>query len=239
MANSDQLRSNTKQHQPKNIQSKVDDKKIYSVMRRCISYLEDRLANHLDGYFLEFDTKILFRDLIKIIQFGNSRNEFDLTFAERTIKPDGGVIYLKKRDDETYLRIVLISEVKKQGTNDKRQIEGKKKQAQGNAIERLGKNLIGIRAALNHQPITPFVCFGHGCDFKYEYGPDDFVMSKISMMNEFYKLNRTYVFKKDGSSDRNHYSPVSMYFKEDEWSEDDMYNILKEIGETALRYYIF
>jgi type II restriction enzyme len=64
-------------------------------------------------------------------------------------------------------------------------------------------------------------------------------MSKISMMNEFYKLNRTYVFKKDGSSDRNHYSPVSMYFKEDEWSEDDMYNILKEIGETALRYYIF
>lgn len=239
MAKSQQLRTNTKQHQPKNKQSKVDDKKIHSAMNRCIIYLNERLKEYLEGYVLHFDTKISYGDLMKIIKDGKTRNEFDSTFVKRTIKPDGGVIYLKKDDDTEFLKIVLISEVKKQGTNDLRQKEGKKKQAQGNAIERLGKNLIGIRAALNHHQITPFVCFGHGCDFKFDYGSDDFVMSKVSMMNEFYKLNRTYVFKQDGSSDRNHFSPVSMYFKEDEWTEDEMFGILKEIGETALRYYIF
>lgn len=239
MAKSEELRLNVSQHQPKNNQSKVDDKRIHSAMKKCISYLRDRLGNYLDGYILQFDTKISYSDLIKIIRDGRTRNEFDFTFQNRTIKPDGGIIYLKKEDDKEYLKIVLVSEVKKQGTNDLRAKEGKKKQAQGNAIERLGKNLIGIRAALNHHPITPFVCFGHGCDFTYDYGADDFVMSKISMMNEFYKLNRTYVFKQDGSSERNHYSPVSMYFKEEEWTEDEMFLILKEIGETALRYYIF
>ena len=64
-------------------------------------------------------------------------------------------------------------------------------------------------------------------------------MSKLSMMNEFYPLNKTYVFKKDGSSDKNDFAPVSMYFREEQWEEEEMFNILKEIGETAIRYYLF
>jgi type II restriction enzyme len=43
---------------------------------------------------------------------------------------------------------VLIAEVKNQGTNDLRAEEGLLKQAKGNAIERLGKNLLGLRTAL-------------------------------------------------------------------------------------------
>ena len=86
-------------------------------------------------------------------------------------------------------------------------------QVQGNAIERLGKNLIGIRAAMNHEALTPFVCFGWGCDFEEDYDKDSFVMSKISMKNEFYPFNRTSVFKKDDSSDKKHFAPVSMYFR--------------------------
>ncbi|WP_283272038.1 hypothetical protein [Spiroplasma sp. SV19] len=56
-------------------------------------------------------------------------------------------------------------------------------------------------------------------------------------MNEFYPLNKTYVFKKDGSSGYNYFSPVSMYFREQMWSEDEMYDILKEVAETSFRYY--
>ncbi|MCQ3807647.1 MAG: hypothetical protein KTV16_10300 [Acidimicrobiia bacterium] len=44
-------------------------------------------------------------------------------------------------------------------------MEGKPKQAKGNAIERLGKNVIGFRTAMMNEAIVPFVCFGSGCDF--------------------------------------------------------------------------
>jgi len=239
MANSQQLRKNKAQHKPKNVGSKKDDKIIYAAMRKCIDYLEGRLGEYLQGYRLDFEKQISFDQLISIIKNANLRKEFDNVFNKRTIKPDGGVIFLRRDDDPNYLRIILISEVKRQGTNIQRMSEGKPKQAQGNAVERLGKNLTGIRAALNHEPLTPFVCFGTGCDFQKDYDSDSFVMSKISMMNEFYALNKTYVFKKDGSSDRNYFAPVSMYFQEDEWTVDEMFEILKEIGETSLRYYLF
>ncbi len=241
MANSKQLRANKAQHLPKNTQSKIDDKNIYQAMKRCIEYLENRLSDQLkeDEYELIFERNITFGTMIKMIKDQNCRREFDTVFNNRTIIPDGGVIFLKKNNDPDYLRIVLISEVKSQGTNKQRAKEGKPKQAQGNAIERLGKNLTGIRAALNHEKVTPFVCFGSGSDFEDNYDDSSYVMSKISMMNEFYKLNRIYVFKTDGSSDKNFFSPVSMFFREEEWSADEMFEILKEIGETSLRYYIF
>ncbi len=241
MANSKQLRANKAQHLPKNTQSKIDEKNMNEAMQRCIEYLEKRLSDQLkqEKYELVFERTISFDIMIKMIKDQNCRREFDTVFNNRTIIPDGGVIFLKKTNDPDYLRIVLISEIKRQGTNKQRAKEGKPKQSQGNAIERLGKNLTGIRAALNHEKVTPFVCFGSGCDFEKNYDNSDYVMSKISMLNEFYRLNRIYVFKADGSSDKNFFSPVSMFFREEEWSADEMFEILKEIGETSLRYYIF
>ncbi len=239
MARAADLRRNKAQHRPKNVESKRGDKDIYCAMRDCIDYLKNRMQNNLNGYDLEFDTKISYRDLIAMINRSGQRLEFDRTFLKRTIKPDGGVIWLKKDNDEDYRRLILVSEIKKQGTNKERLQEGHAKQAQGNAIERLGKNLIGIRAAMNHEALTPFVCFGWGCDFEENYDEGSFVMSKISMMNEFYPLNRTYVFKKDGSPDKNRFAPVSMYFREPEWTRNEMFHILKEVAETSLRYYLF
>jgi len=239
MARSGDLRRSAAQHAPKNLESKHSDKAIYDAMHDCIAYLEERMADHLEGYALKFDKKLSFRRLIETIQISGHRREFDTTFLARTIMPDGGVIWLIKKDNSEYRRLLLVSEVKKQGTNKERMQEGKARQAQGNAIERLGKNLIGIRAALNHEPLTPFVCFGWGCDFEDPYDRDSFVMSKVSMMNEFYPLNRPYVFKRDGSADRNRFAPVSMYFREPEWKREEMFTILKEVAETSLRYYLF
>jgi type II restriction enzyme len=86
------------------------------------------------------------------------------------IRPDGGLLFIegKKGDPLTYP--ILIAEVKNQGTNDLRAQEGLPKQAKGNAIERLGKNVIGLRTALLRESIFPFVCFGYGCDFAYWSG---------------------------------------------------------------------
>ena len=55
-------------------------------------------------------------------------------------------MYIVTKDEQKYP--ILITEMKNQGTNDLRLKEGKKKQAKGNAIERLGKNVIGFRTAL-------------------------------------------------------------------------------------------
>ena len=239
MASSRELSANKEQHKPKNVRSKSYDKEIYHAMLKCIDYLENRFPNLLEHYKFEHEKSISFAELIKISKASEFRREYDETFIKNTIKPDGGVVYLVKKDDTRAKKILVVSEVKIQGTNDQRAKEGKPRQAQGNAIERLGKNLIGIRTALNHEKITPFVCFGQGYDFVEDYDENSFVMSKVSMLNEFYFLNRIYVFKQDGNETKNSFAPVSMYFREEEWTSDEMFDVLKEVAETALRYYIY
>jgi type II restriction enzyme len=97
------------------------------------------------------------------------RAEFpDVPFGEpgtrSTMKPDGGILSVVDNDGTPHP--ILISEVKNQGTNAERLAEGKPRQAKGNAIERLGKNVIGFRTVMLPQGIMPFVCFGYGCDFE-------------------------------------------------------------------------
>lgn len=235
MATSDQLRRNKNQHKAKNTESKESDKAIYQAMNNCLDYLKDKFSTDLKTYKLDFNKNISFNEMVENIKSKGGRKEFDNMFPERFIKPNGGVIWLKKHGEAS--KLVLVSEVKKQGTNDQRIEEGKPKQAQGNAIERLGKNLAGIRAMMNHEDITPFICFGWGCDFVENYDNTNFVMSKISMMNDFYELNKIYVKKRDGDSNRNKFSPVSMFFREKEWTAKEMEEKLIEIGETSMRYY--
>ncbi|MFB1646626.1 EcoRI family type II restriction endonuclease [Campylobacter molothri] len=211
-------------------------------MNKTKEYLEQRflkegISNFIDGnYYFEIEKHIEISFMINNIKSTKIRAEFDTTFLNNKIKPDGGVLFLRKQDDPLYKKILLITEAKRQGTNDLRKKEGKNKQATGNAIERLGKNLTGIKAMLNHEKITPFVCFGWGCDFASN---EKTVLAKLNVLNEFYYLNKTYIFKTDGNSDHNYFSPVSMYFREEKWEVDEMYAIMKEIAETSLRYYIF
>ncbi|QSH98926.1 restriction endonuclease [Treponema phagedenis] len=230
------LRNRTEQHKAKNTKSKNDDKNIYKAMKKVIEYLKERFKNeaNFSGYDIIFERTIEIQYMIDFIKMKNVRQEFDIQFIDRTIVPDGGILFLVKED--SYKKPILISEIKRQGTNDERLKEGKEKQATGNAIERLGKNLTGIKAMMNHEKITPFICFGWGCDFDER---EKTVLSKVSMLNEFYPLNRIYIFKRDGSSDYNYFSPVSMFFRNDEWTVEEMFSIMKEVAETALRYYIY
>ena len=230
MARSEQLRANKRQHVVKNLLSKGDDKKVVAAMMQVIAYMNRRLPLTAMGYRLDYVDRIKLADLIDIIKSYETRFEFaTLTNDGSFIKPDGGILILRKTDDPAFQRIVLAVEMKRQGTNDQRLAEGKAKQAQGNAIERLGKNLIGFRSALQYERITPFVCFGWGVDF----APDCSILDRVITMNEFYPLNRTFVFKRED------YAPVSMYFRAEEWGVGELYSIMKEIAETSVRYYIF
>ncbi len=150
--------------------------------------------------------------MIENIKNQGLRAELDTNFLDRVIKPDGGILFLRKKDNISFKKILLITEIKRQGTNDEHQREGKGKQATGNAIERLRKNLTGIKAMLNHEKITPFVCFGWGCDFA---PTEKTTLAKLNVLNEFYYLNKTHIFK--SNSNFNYFSPVSMYFREEKW----------------------
>ncbi|MCR6593832.1 EcoRI family type II restriction endonuclease [Campylobacter insulaenigrae] len=232
------LRNSLSQHRPKNTYSKNDDLNIDEAMRQTKSYLENRFGNidnfSKDRYYLTIENKLDISFMIDSIKETNIRAQFDMEYENNFIKPDGGVLFLNNTSG--YKKVLLIAEAKRQGTNDIRLQEGKNKQATGNAIERLGKNLTGIKAMLNHEKITPFVCFGWGCDFASEQKS---VLAKLNVLNEFYYLNKTYIFKADGNSDHNYFSPVSMYFREEKWEVGEMFEIMKEIAETSLRYYIF
>ena len=239
MSQHDSLRNRTEQHKPKNEKSKQDDKQIYIAMNNVRQYLMQRFDfdSRFSNYEIQFEKNLQIQYMVDMIRKKRVRQEFDMRFLDRTIVPDGGVLFLVNKQNGEKLPLV-IAEIKRQGTNNERQAEGKSKQATGNAIERLGKNLTGIKAMLNYEKITPFVCFGWGCDFadSEECGT---VLSKVVMMNEFYPINRIYVFKKDGNADLNYFSPVSMYFREERWTVDEMTDIMKEIAETSFRYWVF
>ncbi len=237
MSQSESLRTRLEQHKPKNSLSQKDDKAIERAMGWVMGYLKDRFdfTETYGEYGLQYEKSLQVEHMLEHIKAHGQRAEFDYQYMDRSIVPDGGVLFLVKKDGSQRLPL-LFAEVKRQGTNDKRAQEGKGRQATGNAIERLGKNLTGIRAMMNHDKVTPFVCFGSGCDFAPE---EKTVLSKVSMLNQFYPLNRTYVFKRDGSADHSAFAPVSMYFREEPWTAEEMAGIMKEIAETTFRYYVF
>lgn len=128
MANSDDLRKNVNQHKPKNTESKFDDKNIAQAMQKTIDYIENRFSQipNFNGFYLEFSGRLSLKGMMENIKNGSIRKQFDTTWEDNTIMPDGGFLILKKRGDTKYQKLLLAAEVKRQGTNDKRAKEGLK-----------------------------------------------------------------------------------------------------------------
>jgi type II restriction enzyme len=161
------------------------------------------------------------------------RNFPDVEFYEPTprtsMNPDGGILSIEDKDGELYP--ILISEVKNQGTNDLRQLEGKRKQARGNAIERLGKNVIGLRTAMLHEGIVPFVCFGYGIDF--EAGST--ILDRVATIAMFGELNTTNVVN---LGEGGLFNRGSFYFRQEPWTVPEMTEIMSDIASRSVHYYI-
>lgn len=145
-----------------------------------------------------------------------------------SMKPDGGILSIRKNGGDLYP--ILISEKKNQGTNDLRALQGKPKQAKGNAIERLGKNVIGLRAAMLNESIFPFVCFGDGCDF----ADDSSIVDRVKTIAMFGTLNEIHLHNEgpDGIFNRGTY-----FFRVKEWTEDEMYELSLDIARRSIYYY--
>lgn len=224
MANSDFLRQNKNQHAIKNSISKVMDSDIDVAIQTLLVELK---AAHPGVDFLH-QKKMHLTEIIEMLEIANPeyKGHFSTVLEESFIKPDGGFVYFL--DSKGHRRIVLVAEVKHQGTNDKRLEEGLAKQAKGNAIERLGKNLIGIRALFKHDDILPFVCFGSGCDF--DTGSS--IVDRVVTMNDFFPLNTVIVEKKHSP-----FEPASMFFRYEDWSVDEMMKIMHDIVSKSMAHY--
>lgn len=212
MSQHELLRSRVDQHKVKNLESKVDDKNIKIVAQKCVKQLQDTYPMH----------KFTLRPTLTFTEIEEYTNIPHTTFNKpRKVEPDGGVIWM----DEKYP--ILISEMKRQGTNDARIAEGKTKQATGNAIERYGKNLMAFHTLYINDDILPVVAFCHGCDFL-----DETVHAKLHALNSFHECNKVYT-----EPTKERLKPSTIMYQLDGWTEDQMLPIMYEIATNAIKYY--
>jgi type II restriction enzyme len=180
------------------------------------------------GVKLQHESNMYLKDIVEKLRGIYPGVDFSYNFDTSSMKPDGGILYIVSKDGQKYP--ILITEMKNQGTNDLRAKEGKEKQAKGNAIERLGKNVIGFRTVLLNESIFPFICFGDGCDF----APDSSILDRVITISMFGKLNRVRVHNEGPNGIFNR---GSFYFREKSWSPAEMVKKMIDIAEKSVYYY--
>ena len=209
-----------------NVTSKKQESDIIQALQQVVDHISAKFGKRVT---LVHEPQWYLRDIVAELRQTYPDVEFHYHFDSSSIRPDGGILYIRGKPDDELTYPILIAEVKNQGTNDLRAAEGLPRQARGNAIERLGKNLIGLRAALMRESIFPFVCFGYGCDFE----ADSSILDWVTTMAMFGKLNTTYLYNEgDGRFNRG-----SFYFRPERWSVDEMATIMKDIAERSVLYY--
>lgn len=209
-----------------NVTSKKQETEVIQALEKVVGYLQDKYGRRIE---LEHSSTWLLKDIVSELESSYPAVAFHYHFESSNIRPDGGILRLKGPHGDPLTYPILIAEVKNQGTNDLRAQEGLAKQAQGNAIERLGKNVIGLRTALMRESIFPFVCFGYGCDFAENCS----ILDRVTTIAQFGRLNETHLHAEEGGK----FFRGSFYFRERRWSADEMAEVMRDIAERAILYY--
>lgn len=209
-----------------NVTSKKQESDAIQALTIVVGYLLEKFGK---GISLVHEAQWYLSDIVKELKHSFPEVEFHYHFDRSSIRPDGGILFLQPRQVSPLSYPILIVEVKNQGTNDLRAEEGLPKQAKGNAIERLGKNVIGLRAALLRENIFPFVCFGYGCDFEH----DSSILDRVTTVAMFGKLNKTYLHNEENGK----FNRGSFYFRPEKWAVPEMAEIMKDIAERSILYY--
>ena len=209
-----------------NVTSQKQESDIIKALKQVEKYLQEEFGAKIT---LVHEKQWHLKNIVEELRHTYQDMEFHCHFDRSSIRPDGGILYIKGPKNDKFSYPVLISEVKNQGTNELRAKEGLPKQAKGNAIERLGKNLIGLRVALMRESIFPFVCFGYGCDF----ANDSSILDRVSTMAMFGRLNKTYLYNEESGK----FNRGSFYFRPDRWTTPEMVHIMKDIAKRSVLYY--
>lgn len=214
----------------KNNESKIQDNTIKFVVAWVLSQLREKYP-HLD---FGVDKRKMLRTIEKLIN-GENYTTSDKSF----ITPDGGFLWVKISGKKYY---ILVSEQKRQGTNDKRLLEGKSKQACGNAVERFPKNKKLFDQMFGNEEINPVIAFFQGCDF---YDKETTIGDRVRSFMDFLpqnKINLHWVKKTKNTSAAGTYYMRGHSMKElpgtSDWTFEEMRAPMLTIAETALNYYL-
>jgi type II restriction enzyme len=197
-------------------------------MDGAIRAVEAGLKAKFPGIRLHHAKEWKLQDVVKKLRRDFPAIDFHYFFAASAMRPDGGILSLVSKAGERYP--ILIAEKKNQGTNDLRAAEGKNKQPRGNAIERLGKNVIGFRTAMKTESIFPFVCFGDGCDFHR----DSSILDRVVTIAQFGELNVEHLHNQGAS---NEFDRGTFYFRQEEWTQAEMTDLSLKLSEKSVYYY--
>jgi len=232
-----------------NVTSKKMEQDVIVALQQTVMYIEKKFRVRL-----AHTTDLFLKDIISVLQERYQDVDFTCKFERSSMRPDGGILSIVAKDSRKFP--ILITEAKNQGTNELRPKEGKPKQAKGNAIERLGKNVIGFRTVLLgkpkqakgnaierlgknvigfrtvllHESIFPFVCFGDGCDF----APDSSILDRVITISMFGELNKIRVHNEGPNGIFNR---GSFYFRERKWTAGEMQKIMSEVAAKSIYYY--
>ena len=218
MSNSTRLRK-TRANTVINQESKVQEIQMQDVTGQVI----DALCKEY-GLSLKLNKRFMLHDITAIMKRYEPDEEYANVKKTTYLKPDGGIVSLVDTNGNLYP--ILIGEVKRQGTNDKREAEGKDKQSQGNAVERLAKNVIGVECAMSHENFKPFISFGEGCDF----AEGSTILDRVHTIARFRPINRLDLYHPR--------SQGSFFFREEPWSAEEMYQLMYEVASSGIKYYI-
>jgi type II restriction enzyme len=204
--------------------SSAQEKELTRALNRVIVNLEREFV----GIKLYHEQQWKLKDVVAKLLTSFPEIDFHYHFESSSMRPDGGILSMISSDGKKHP--ILITEKKNQGTNDLRAEEGKPKQAKGNAIERLGKNVIGFRTAMKMESIFPFVCFGDGCDFDATSS----ILDRVVTIAQFGHLNKEYLHNIGGGGE---FDRGTFYFREMPWTEDEMANLAGGIARKSVYYY--
>ena len=252
----------SKQHKkskgPKGIFGKSAQQHDISVRDVSISVFETLRKNFPQ---LEFR----YRDKLKKSEINKKLNDVDARlgvtiFVEKSeIKPDGGIIEVKDKEDKW--RIVLVSEAKHQGKDieniSKGILVGKDKNQDtmvaGNAIERSHKNINEIRNIMVDEKHFPYVLFLQGSNFltesmtvKFPDGREVELKYTDGSLNRIDRLTAAnYSLPINQNSCKNIFitingqtimlQAVSIYTKAMPWTAEEMHRIMIDIAKSSLR----
>lgn len=194
----------------KNLECKLSD-----TVQEVINYLRDVFPGVKFTWVKKLEKKKIAESIGKPHWKPCSKNPY--------ILPDGGIVYAEIFGNEYP---ILISEAKKQGTNDKLLEEGKKKQAKGNAIERAVKNHSEISLYCRPYDYYPYVVFASGCDFEASSSIND----RLDSMTAYEPRNQEYIFHED--------KLATIWIREKQWTNEEMYDKLKDTAEKIVYHII-
>ncbi|HFQ92794.1 MAG TPA: restriction endonuclease [Anaerolineae bacterium] len=218
----------------------------------------NRLKEMLPHLEFRYRQKIGKKEINEKLNKVDDRLGMTLFVKKSAIKPDGGIIEVKDKNDQW--RIVLVSEAKHQGKDieniSKGILVGKNNDQDimvaGNAIERSHKNINEIRNIMVDEKHFPYVLFLQGSNFltepvivqrpdgrKVELRHDVGSLNRIDRLtaaNYSMPINTNYcenIFI-DVNEEKVMLQAVSIFAKATPWPADEMFSIMMEVALTSL-----